>query len=263
MRSTSGTLNMDRSVLLMILSFLLLLLTQPPPLYSQGRQHEKIVLRGFDGKPLTVESKAPYSPKRTCGACHDYDRITNGYHFQQGRTDETGKIIIADTFDPRAPWNLSSGMFGKHTPVSEDSSHLAKKVNLVPSDIDKSTFSFLQNCGPCHPGGGFGEHDRKGNLYYNEETQRWGFEFSAENPALDGDYTSFSTGEAGVGAPWNKSGVSEADCLLCHLKGYQWKERGAGLRGRFFKHGPTVGAGWAAVTLSEEESEDAAHCAGH
>ena len=57
------------------------------------------------------------------------------------------------------------------------------------------------------------------------------------------------------GSPWDKSGVSEADCLICHLKGYQWKERGAALRGRFFKYGPTVGAGWAAVKLSQEESE--------
>jgi hypothetical protein len=76
--------------------------------------HEKIILRGFDGSPLTPDSKIPYSPKRTCGACHDYDQITNGYHFQQGRTDGTGKIIISDTFDPKYPWNLSSGMYGKH-----------------------------------------------------------------------------------------------------------------------------------------------------
>jgi hypothetical protein len=86
----------------------------PSPIPSQVPLHEKIVLKGFDGSPLTNESKLPYSPKKTCGACHDYDQITKGYHFQQGRTDGTGKIIVSDTFDSKYPWNLSSGMYGKH-----------------------------------------------------------------------------------------------------------------------------------------------------
>ena len=62
-------------------------------------------------------------------------------------------------------------------------------------------------------------------------------------------------GDVRHGAPWNKSGLSEADCLLCHLKGYQWKERGAALRGRFFREGPSVGAGWAKWKFSQDEFE--------
>ena len=132
---------------------------------------------------------------------------------------------------------------------------MAKKVNRNPSEIDKSSFFLVQNCGACHPGGGFGEYDRKGNLYYNEEVKKFGYELSGDDPMLDGDYTSFSMGDAQYGAPWDRSGVSEADCLICHLKGYQWKERGATLRGQFFKYGPTVGAGWATVKLSQDDSE--------
>jgi len=134
-----------------------------------------------------------------------------------------------------------------------DSSQLAKKINRNPSEIDKSSFFFVQNCGACHPGGGFGEYDRKGYLYYNEATKTFGYELTGDVPVLDGDYTSFTMGNAGYGAPWDRSGPSEADCLICHLKGYQWKERGATLRGRFFKYGPTVGAGWATVKLSQDE----------
>jgi len=93
---------------------LLFSLFYPTSIPSQVSIHEKIILRGFDGIPLTIDSKIPYSPKRTCGACHDYDRITNGYHFQQGRTDGTRKIVISDIFDPKFSWNLSSGMYGKH-----------------------------------------------------------------------------------------------------------------------------------------------------
>jgi len=130
---------------------------------------------------------------------------------------------------------------------------LAKKVNRHFSEMDKSSFFFVENCGVCHPGGGFSEYDRKGNLYYNDETKQFGYELSGDDPMLDGDYTSFSMGNTNFGAPWDLSGVSEADCLICHLKGYQWKERAATLRGRFFKYGPSVGAGWGNIKLSQDE----------
>ncbi len=31
-----------------------------------------------------LNSDKPYSTKQTCGRCHDYELITQGYHFQQG-----------------------------------------------------------------------------------------------------------------------------------------------------------------------------------
>ena len=226
----------------------------PTSILSQESSHAKIIMKGFDGSPLTPESRTPYSPKKTCGGCHNYDQMTNGYHFQQGRTDGTGKIVISDTFDPKYPWSLSSGMYGRYLVASTDLSRLAKKSNQHPSEIEKSSFYFVQNCGACHPGGGWGEFDRKGNLYFNEESKKFGYELAGDNPSLDGDYTPFSNGNSNYGAPWDQSGVSEGDCLICHLKGYQWKERGATLRGKFFKYGPTVGAGWAETKLSQDES---------
>lgn len=80
---------------------------------KEEKTHEAIVLKGYDGGELTINSKEPYSPRETCGTCHDYDKITNGYHFQQGRTDSSGKIVVSDTFNPKKPWHKSSGMFGK------------------------------------------------------------------------------------------------------------------------------------------------------
>ena len=223
----------------------------PATLPSQEAKHPKIVLKGFDGGPLTLESKVPYSPRKTCGACHDYARITNGYHFQQGRTDGTGKVVISDTFDPRFSWNLSSGMFGKHVLVSPDSSQLARKRSETPSDIDKSAFYYVQYCGACHPGGGWGEYDRKNTRYYSEETQTFGNEPLEPGFLLDGDYTPYSVADLKFGAPWNASGVSEADCLICHLTGYAWKERAAALQRRAFRNGPTAGAGWTALKPQE------------
>lgn len=234
-----------------MIPFILLL---PSSMISQTPSYEKIILRGFDGSPLTLESKIPYSPKKTCGACHDYTLITNGYHFQQGRTDGTGKIIVSDTYDSKYPWNLSSGMYGKLSMAYLNPVQLAKKANQHSSEIDKSSFFFVQNCGSCHPGGGWGEYDRKGYLYYDEANKNFGYEISGDNPLSDGDYTPFNNGETIFRAPWDRSGVNEADCLICHLRGYQWKERGAALKGRFLKYGPSVGAGWATVKLSQDEA---------
>lgn len=235
-----------------LISFITLFLS-PAVIAPQPPPHVRIIIRGPDGTPLTLESKIPYSPKKTCGACHDYDRITRGYHFQQGRMDGTGTIVVKDTFHPKHPWNLSSGLYGKHSPVSIDSSQLTKKMNRNFSEMDKSSFYYVQNCGPCHPGGGWGEFDRKGNLYFDDGPKKFGYELSGDPPLFDGDYTSFSGGNEKYGAPWDQSGVSEADCLLCHLQGYQWKERRATLKGGFFKFGPSAGAGWASLKLSREE----------
>ncbi len=51
----------------------------------------------------------PYSTRKTCGSkgCHDYDKITKGFHFQQGWEK------ISDSFSKEKPWVLSDGMMGK------------------------------------------------------------------------------------------------------------------------------------------------------
>jgi hypothetical protein len=67
-------------------------------------------LKTDDGKiinPLTGQNAdQPYSTRETCGACHDYKRISKGYHFQQDWD------VASDDFDKNAPWRLSPGMAG-------------------------------------------------------------------------------------------------------------------------------------------------------
>jgi hypothetical protein len=83
----------------------------PPPALGGERACVPFHLKTQDGKiinPLTGENAdQPYSPRQTCGACHDYDKITKGYHFQQGWDR------IKDDFNPKKPWVLSDGMLGK------------------------------------------------------------------------------------------------------------------------------------------------------
>lgn len=76
--------------------------------------HPQVVLRDVHGEALPVDSTEPYSPRMTCGRCHDVDTIASGYHFQQGRIDATGRIETG----LQQPWQpqlavLSPGMFGK------------------------------------------------------------------------------------------------------------------------------------------------------
>ena len=51
----------------------------------------------------------PYSPKQTCGlvGCHDYEKITKGYHFLQGK-DEKPNEKLASLYQ----WVLSPGQYG-------------------------------------------------------------------------------------------------------------------------------------------------------
>lgn len=68
-------------------------------------------LKTEEGKiinPLTGENAdQPYSPRQTCGACHNYEEITKGFHFQQGWDK------IRDDYSQDKPWVLSDGMSGK------------------------------------------------------------------------------------------------------------------------------------------------------
>ena len=76
--------------------------------------HPHIPLLDRDGNHLEDGSTQPYSPRETCGACHDYHMIADGYHFQQGRTDESGAVVTKDDFFEDGRDHLkSAGMYGK------------------------------------------------------------------------------------------------------------------------------------------------------
>lgn len=192
-----------------------------------------------------LNDAAPYSPRQTCGAsgCHDYEKITRGYHFTQGQGE-------APTADQRAryAWASSPGNFGGNwcspAPLYR---YLAAKENASAARIDMTAFEFVTStCGTCHPGGGSAEFDRDGRRY-----DRWmadpasGFSPGGEN-RLDGDYYK---------ARWSETGVLEADCLLCHLPGYDYEERQAQLGKWNLRWAATAGARLASVSGSIKARE--------
>ena len=188
---------------------------------------------------------APYSPKQTCGApgCHDYAKITEGYHFTQG----AGEKPTAQQAE-RCQWVSSPGNYGgtwcSPAPLYR---YLSAKENDSPRAMDMTSFSFITaGCGACHPGGGPMEFDREGKRYdVWMSTPESGLKSGGENN-YDGDYYQ---------ARWSETGVLEADCLLCHLPEYSFADRKKQLTALNFRWAATAGAGLAKVAGSIDKGE--------
>jgi len=180
--------------------------------------------------PITADSKVPYSPRQTCSGpgCHNYGAVARGMHF------DMGKSLMADDWGARRgePWELSPGMVGGFLPTFRR--QYARKKNKSADEIDLTAYEFVKACGTCHPGGGAMELDRDGKRYDQRMTQVEGL---AEG--LDGDYHK---------AKWDKSGVVEIDCLMCHAQWpYNNEERIAQLRAENYKFAATAAAGFGLV----------------
>jgi nitrate/TMAO reductase-like tetraheme cytochrome c subunit len=189
---------------------------------------------------LGLNTTAPYSPRQTCGAigCHDYNKITQGYHFTQGQGEPVPSDMAA-----RYQWVTSPGNYGgtwcSPAPLYR---YLAPKTNASATTIDMTSATFITaGCGNCHPGGGPLEFDRDGkryDLWMSDPAS--GLSPGGDNQ-FDGDYYK---------ARWSETGVVEADCLLCHLPEYDINKRNDHLKKLNFRWAATEGAGFGQVTGS-------------
>jgi hypothetical protein len=185
-----------------------------------------------------VNATTPYSPRQTCGAtgCHDYEKITQGYHFTQGK-GETVPVDMAERYQ----WVTSPGNYGgtwcSPAPLYR---YLAAKTNTSATTIDMTSATFITaGCGNCHPGGGPLEYDRDGQRYDHRMSDPANGLVSGGDNHFDGDYYQ---------ARWSETGVIEADCLLCHLPEYNLTRRNDHLKNLNFRWAATEGAGFGKVT---------------
>lgn len=185
-----------------------------------------------------VNATAPYSPKKTCGKCHDYEKITEGFHFQQGRGEQPTTVMQA-----RYQWTTTPGNYGgtwcSPAPLYRK---LAPEQNSDAKRIDMTSFDFITaTCGTCHPGGGPLELDRQGRRYDQHMQDPVSGLCSGGDNGLSGDYYK---------ARWSDTGVLEADCMLCHLPEYNYKARNGQLELLNFRWAATQGSGLGQVTGS-------------
>ncbi len=200
--------------------------------------HVAVVLKDEGGNPVdpNAAEPRPYSPRQTCGGCHPYDKITQAYHFTMGAD------VMSDDWGAKnrnRRWMSSPGQNGGQQHMSY--SWLAKKVNARADAVGLTPYAYAKTCAVCHPGGSIFEKDRDGKRY--DARQKAEPQLAA---GLDGDYHK---------ADWVRSGVLEADCMMCHMSRYDMKGRSEQLAKLNYRWAATVGAGLAAVEGSVAEGE--------
>lgn len=228
-----------------VILFMVMLLV---PQAVWARQHQDVWLKNEQGDTITatVNFVDPYSPKKTCGACHPYSNIVSGYHFQQGFD------VMKDGYDKARPWILSPGMFGAWLPTAA-AGRIAAKNNTDRRQIDLSAYDWIgagkysaahkihsPSCGSCHPGGGPMEYGRSAAGRADVENTLTAGEAAHANP-LDGDYSSRFTPDGK--SNFRFSGVVEADCFICHSAAYRMTKRNEQLYARNYRWAATAGAG--------------------
>lgn len=99
-------------------------------------------------------------------------------------------------------------------------------------------------CGGCHPGGGGFEFDRDGKRYDTRLKAD-----PSLRTSLDGDYFK---------SHWDKTGIIEADCFICHLEDYNFKARNKHLKLWNFKWAGIAASGIGVVkgTVAKVEKVD-------
>lgn len=185
-----------------------------------SEEHIDIWLRNEAGDTITPSYNAadPYSPKKTCGACHQYFIITRGEHFQQGSPGARkgpGNAYLPAELVHNDPRPEVYGGFG--------------------------AYDWIAGNGDYHPGGGLLEEIRLNYFGYPPSTLNY-LEGEKQKPGVyDPNFKSRLTPDSR--SHFRTSGVLEADCLMCHMEGYDLERRNAQIRARNYRWAATAGAG--------------------
>ncbi len=206
-----------------------------PPFHLRDKDGEIIdPTKDENGNPVDPMRPVPgrgipraVSTRQTCGLCHPYEKISHGYHFQAGADEMFPPTPAEEGLSP----HQSPGYFGKWLPLYQR--ELAPKSFDDPAEIDLTPWEWIVECGICHPGGGPGEFDRGGHRY--DEMLAWDRGIS-----LLGDSDYFESA-------WDKTGVMEADCFMCHLEGYEFSLRAQHIKKLNYEYAATAAAGFGYV----------------
>lgn len=199
---------------------------------SADWRHEDVWLKNEAGDRITParNSHDPYSPKQTCGLCHGYRAITEGYHFRLGFNDPGNK---------KGP-GPHRGMQTEELPLAAFPESVAAKVNHDLRRMGLPLYDWIALNGRFLPGGGLLEYGRT-PTGLPDFSRTLNEAEAAGRTVLDGDFSSRLTPDGR--SRFRASGVLEADCLICHQAGYRMKERNRQLELRNYGWAATAGSG--------------------
>jgi thiosulfate reductase cytochrome b subunit len=151
-----------------------------------------------DGGQNVLQSGNPVSTMRTCGACHDTHYIeSHSFHTAVGLTELTAP---GESSSGRA-WDISPGFFGRWNPI------LYRTLTPAGDDrLDLGAAAWIAELGARHVGGGPATTSRTGIPLTN---------LPADAPLAETHVLDPQTGEP-IKWDWQKSGVVEMNCFLCH-----------------------------------------------
>ncbi|MFN8598067.1 MAG: cytochrome b/b6 domain-containing protein [Anaerolineae bacterium] len=168
---------------------------QAQPVKQTSPLHPRFALLDADGNNVLTSGQA-VSTMKTCGACHDTDFITShSFHADLGLTDYQ-KVKGAQ------PWDASNGYFGQW-----DALNYRYLSQAGDERLDLGTPDWLMQFGDRVPGGGPATTSRDGKSLLTLSPDAANPETSVLDP---------KTGQP-VAWDWQKSGVLEMSCFLCHL----------------------------------------------
>lgn len=108
----------------------------------------RIPLNDPEGEGIvpSMSSAKPLSTSKTCGMCHDYGKVSGGWHFNSS----SGKVPAGR---PGEPWVLVDGLTGTQLPLS----YRGWAGTWNPASVGMTPWDFTKQFGRHMPGGDTGE----------------------------------------------------------------------------------------------------------
>lgn len=159
--------------------------------------HPTFPLLDDDGENV-LESGKPVSTMNTCGDCHDTDFIAeHSYHVSVGLNDlsSPGRTIT------ERPWDISPGFFGNWNSI--EYRYLSPQGD---ERVDLTTPDWIKLYGLRQVGGGPAMYSQDGQILTDLPYRSGDLETNSVDP---------ESGEL-VKWDWQKSGIVEMNCFLCH-----------------------------------------------
>jgi len=182
--------------------------SQAQPVKQTSPLHPRFALLDAEGVNVLTSGQA-VSTMKTCGACHDTDFIvSHSFHADLGLADY-------QQVKGAQPWDAGNGYFGQWDALTYRYLSQAGDERL-----DLGTPDWLMQFGERVPGGGPATTSRDGRSLLTLTPDASNPETSVLDP---------QTGQP-VAWDWQKSGVLEMSCFLCHLNDPDTEARTAEIR---------------------------------